>query len=1019
MRKLWAVTPEASHEDVFVQRYQRLLRQALHITSQSRSAAEDLVHDAFIQFTLSQPDLGAIHDLDSYLFITLRNMHLSQVRRASQAQFTPLSIADYDSAEIGLRAVDVQFHLQVAEELRRICHYACVRKESSKAGSVMILRFFHGYYTNEIAQVIRSPRRTVYEWLQIARREAKRFLADPHSLKFIADQDRMEEEIARSSPGHTRQGLLSELRESIFRSRQGSCLPAKRLQKLYTASDGATVECGVLAHIVSCQRCLEEVNKLRRLPPFSDRYPTDTLGPDTRSRRGGDEMNISAQSKDSTTNLMKICRRRLGEVIDHQPQALSFSANGFILGSQKVSSDVTEQILSINIDEEINFVEVFSEQGIRLMFMGIAPPATDGVEQKARLALDEGRELECGLSFNNPWPTLHVTYRDPSLKAESVVASENVEAEQGGGLSPTYSPAGSNESRFGRLRRRFASLIKARLAIDTAVLLRPGTVTAFFALLLIASLALWYLRTPNPAVVSAADLLARSTVAEESTAAQKDIVVHRTINLEEKSATGEVIARDKIEIWQSAERGITARRLYDERGNLIAGDWRRSDGVQTLYHHGAQPRLQLAPDKRASAPLVFDSVWQLSPSAKEFSSLIGSAEQARVEDGPTSYVISYERPYEVHGADSANQGLVKATLTLSRNDLRAVDETLLVQQGAELREYRFAEASFERHRPATVAPGVFEPDPVLLSEGMRDEGGRMKPEAESLHPSSLIPHPSVVATPELEIEVLRLLNQVGADTGEQVSVRRTASGVLQIDAILDTDERKKEILRALGSVIHNPALRADVQTVAERVAREAEQANATRSRPSAGSVTVERIQPTTNSVPLEPELRRYLLARGVSKSQIDEEVQRFCRLALGQSSQALQHAGALKNLAGRFSPEELRTLDEESRAKWLDLIREHAQALRQNNAALRQELGAALAMPEADSVEEMDVSSDAGLVQVVNRLFALCSANDATVRSALSLSTDTSKAAAIKGAQFWRSLASAESLAAQIQNRER
>src|SRR5204863_1422668 len=136
MPKLWAISPKASHEDVFVDHYQRLLEQALHITNHSRSAAEDLVHDAFIQFTLSEPDLGAIRDLDSYLFIVLRNLHLSHVRRASQAQFTPHSIADYDSAEIGLRAIDAQSHLQVAEELRQICRYACLRKESSKAGSV-------------------------------------------------------------------------------------------------------------------------------------------------------------------------------------------------------------------------------------------------------------------------------------------------------------------------------------------------------------------------------------------------------------------------------------------------------------------------------------------------------------------------------------------------------------------------------------------------------------------------------------------------------------------------------------------------------------------------------------------------------------------------------------------------------------------------------------------------------------------------------------------------------------------
>src|SRR5262249_3117221 len=118
---------------------------------------------------------------------------------------------------------------------------------------------------------------------------------------------------------------------------------------------------------------------------------------------------------------------------------------------------------------------------------------------------------------------------------------------------------------------------------------------------------------------------------EESIAAGSGIALHRTIQLEERrmqtsvceDCPGEFISQRKIEIWQSADRGLVTRRLFDERGTLVAGDWRRSDGVQTLYHHGTKPQLQLAPDHRPGAPLTFDSVWQLSPSAREFSSLIG------------------------------------------------------------------------------------------------------------------------------------------------------------------------------------------------------------------------------------------------------------------------------------------------------------------------------------------------------------------------------------------------------------
>src|SRR5258708_23407218 len=133
--------------------------------------------------------------------------------------------------------------------------------------------------------------------------------------------------------------------------------------------------------------------------------------------------------------------------------------------------------------------------------------------------------------------------------------------------------------------------------------MRPGTVTALVALILIGFLLLLYVRHPGP-VMTADCVLRRSAQAEELASAQPNTVLHRTLNLEEKNAKGELIARSKIEIWQSAGRGITARRLYNEKAELIAGDWRRADGVQTLYQHGARPQLQLAPDKHRNVPLT-------------------------------------------------------------------------------------------------------------------------------------------------------------------------------------------------------------------------------------------------------------------------------------------------------------------------------------------------------------------------------------------------------------------------------
>src|SRR5204863_4247129 len=128
------------------------------------------------------------------------------------------------------------------------------------------------------------------------------------------------------------------------------------------------------------------------------------------------------------------------------------------------------------------------------------PPATGGVEQKTRLAFDEGRELECALSFNNPWPTLHVTYLDPSFKAEDVVAIEDHELQP---EEPISSVPALDQSELKTRGSRLPAFVKRKIGrvLDTGIWLRPTTVTALFALILIGSLAVWYLRRPNPSPV--------------------------------------------------------------------------------------------------------------------------------------------------------------------------------------------------------------------------------------------------------------------------------------------------------------------------------------------------------------------------------------------------------------------------------------------------------------------------------------------------------------------------------------
>jgi len=253
-----------------------------------------------------------------------------------------------------------------------------------------------------------------------------------------------------------------------------------------------------------------------------------------------------------------------------------------------------------------------------------------------------------------------------------------------------------------------------------------------------------------------------------------------------------------------------------------------------------------------------------------------------------------------------------------------------------------------------------------------------------------------------------LLHQAGADLGEQVSVTRVGDDELKIQGLVDSDKRKSELLAALSSVSRNPAVKIEIRTVAE--ATVAADKNARRNPKSAPleSVTVERIEAERNAMPAGPELRRYF-------GGDYEQARRFALRMINRSHVAMRHAGALKRLLNQFAPQDLRELSPEARAKWMALIRSHANAFQAETAALRQELQPIFfaSAPSGGSQEGSAITSDDELARAVTRLFDLGSANDDTVSAAFSSSG--SGAGATISSKFWVLLKSAESLAAAIQ----
>ena len=989
MLRLTKTASGETAEEVFLAHYSRLRGWALTLTNSDHERAEDLVHDAYIQFTFTRPDLNAIANLNGYLYTMLRNLHLSQVRRVERLQRRTLSIVDYDSAELGLRVIDPREQIRIQDELRRVCQFACIRKETSKAGSVLILRFLHGYYPKEIAQIMRTTRQGVEERLRTARNEARQYLREPRSLHFM----RASSEALSSPPemgfARTSDELLVELRHSIFNSRQGKCRPNHDLKLLYRNGDNAALDQETIAHIVSCRNCLDAVNALLNLPLLAERFPTDTLGMDKTPRSrddGGDD--AGGPSGGASATEVRICKKRAREVFEHRPAELCISVNGYLMAAQKVGSELSEQTVSINLPEKIEFIEVFGEQDIRLLFFSVDElPPGGAYSRSVQVELSDERMLTATLSFSNPWPTLQVTYSDPLMTEEG--AGHEVETSA---LPAT--PVGENRERP-RPRPQLGdfTLPVQRWLSNFAFWLRPGAVTAIIALILITSLVILRLRTP---VVSAAELLQRSTLAEDAVLQNPALVLHRTINFEERVANdGQVVSRQRIEIWQSAARELKLRRLYNEQNNLIAGEWSRADGTSTVYRPGRAPEARTAPEVAPKAILETGELWRLDVSAKNFEMLVGKAQTTGVEERADSYVLTYSA--------QGDGSFLRASLTLNKDDLHATQQQLTIRSGDQVRQFNFVEAAFVQNAPGSVNENVFQPDPELLSPPVDKDANRGTNPANN--DSTLSGSSGVVASHELEVEVTFLLNQIKANLGEQVSMSRTTGGVIQVEALVETEGRKAEMLSALGPVLKNPAVRIDIRTVAEAVKQGQKD-----SKPREG--TVQEIEVANSRIPAESELRAYFSSRLVGNEAIEHEIDRYVTRAMSHSRQALLQASALKRLVERFSPEDMRALSPEARSRWLGMIKEHAQACRREVEALRQQL-ATIFGARGSSGEVGDVSTS---IQAASRLVELSYANDEAVRSAFTISANGRATGGIKTDTFWRSLATVERLASVIES---
>ncbi len=1030
------------------------MRWALQFTSNDRERAEDLVQEVFSQLILTHSDLSEIKNIAAYLYTALHNTHVSQVRMAVRSHTQSLSVIEYNLADTAVHSGDPSLLYQTQDQLRRICQFACARKQSSKASSILILRFFHGYHISEAANVVGATSEAIRQCLRFARHEARLFLENPAALAFIDRAQLMK------LPSHrivqSAEELLSDLRRAVFRSCQGDCLTADSLRAFYQMNSSLRSSSSVVAHLVSCRRCLDTVNRELGIPLLADRFGEDSDGADDDARPGlngagggkrsesGSHLRKQTKTQQGTRRLLLRFRRHVRELIECYPRELRVSVNGHLLGSHFVNSELSRMRLDITLAEPVSFLEVMTEENTRLLVMNIDPPPNGDPRQARRVLLSDDRSLEATLQYGHPWPMLEVVYHNPCFEADAPLQVPELDGPANVGVSkaesaklefvadqpqargsadlarqagPTFKQMLSDKRK--QVVGRMESWRRSFLA-GFSHLSNVGVVTAIVSIILICALLLVWLN-PNPTPeLAAANLLKQARIAEDATGARVDEAVHRVVTLETRNyRTGVLISKNRIDLWRDAT-GKSSRSVYDDRGQLIAGEWvknnhpdrNHSQASSLILQRGQKPRFE---SSVLNVQLAINNLelWRLEPSVKNFGELIGDPELSRVEEKLDAYVITYSA-----GPAEGNKLLLTASLKLRKSDLHAEEQSLVLRWNNQSLEYRFVEANFERCPIDSIPPKMFEPDVELFDDRGATERRERRPVSSSV-PFS-VSSSAPVASSELEVEVAFLLDQFRTRFGDQISLSRTDQGTLLVQAIVDTNEAKAELLRALGPVDKNPAVNIEVSTAAEMLQRQ--------QRNGFGAPVVRQFSGSDDRIPAYEVLHRYFSGQAASGQRdnggqsstddsTDKAMRMFATQVVARSRRALSHAIELKQLNKRFPPKTVNALTSDARKKWFGMIHDHAAAVRAETVVLIEQLRPVFFVSnDLDKhMKAVDITSDEELAMAIEQLCRVAIANDEAIRSTFSASFNRPESLRVKEPGFGAALGTVRDLAERVQ----
>lgn len=845
------------------------MRWAVVLTRNDRAKAEEIVQEFCLYVTNSKPDFTHAANLDGYLYTCLRHIFLSSMARASRDALRHVNSEDYDSFALAVSSTrQANEMLRCQNDLRRACAYSVWRKNSSKTASYFILHFFHGYERQEVADLARVTMATIYNKLKAARAEVGAYLQDAGKIKTVGH----EEPPSPRAFWHVVpvSELFNELRETILAARLTECLPEDELRALYYEPSSTPIPCELLAHIVSCESCLAILDHLGRRPTLKEREPLDVFG--FSPREGGERPDVSADKSFEET--MRVVQSKWQRVRDHRPRSLSITLNGEVIAAHDIQVGHNRLSARIEMADRARFVEVFSEQDIRLALLSLEARTPEiPTTHHLRVELSDARWLDLNLRMDGLGLEAEVLYSDP-------VISHATEPEETLALCPV--PKQSITSSLREAARRCLSLTFAPVVAWALVLL------------MVAGSGFWfYLNRPSTPLGAEMVL---SKASQVQTAALRGQTEHEVVRIEEWSPEGDMASAGAIDLWKDGDGSRYIRTLYDKNHNLQAVEWLPK----------GRPATKLRTLRQVEG--MVGQYWDQDLSADAFAG-INSAEP-QVQATANGYEIKKT------GSSRKYPQLVSATLIVN-NRYEAIGQRLMVQTATGVRQLRFVRESYETRPSHSVPDETF--------DGLIETGRRGRSEFRG-HRSG---EENDQKLAELEISVLYALRLLNSDTGVPIALRRTTSGRIQVVGMVANDNLRRQILTRLHGLANAYFLDLKITASAEASAP---------MRSATGSGLVESFEVSQTRFAADAPVRRYLGTKNLSGDALDQAVGKFSQEALLHAQKALQHAYALDRLGILISGDEFRSVGGPAQREWTAMVQEHATGVQTELRGLRQQL---------------------------------------------------------------------------------